>query len=123
MFARGISSAISRAVAAARNAAARIKSYLGFSSPTEKGPGRDSDKWAPNLMNMLARGIEAGIPRLQTAVSRAAASIQQGFNQPAAFQAQGGNITYNYTINNYNTQQASDKAIISALRKAEWLYG
>ena len=123
MFARGISSAISRAVAAARNAAARIKSYLGFSSPTEKGPGRDSDKWAPNLMNMFARGIEAGIPRLQTAVSRAAASIQQGFNQPAAFQAQGGNITYNYTINNYNTQQASDKAIISALRKAEWLYG
>ena len=121
MFASGIQATISRAVAAARNAAAKIKSYLGFSSPTEKGPGRDSDKWAPNLMNMFARGIESGIPRLQLAATRAAASIQKGFNQPVAFQ--GGNITYNYTINNYNTQQSSDKAIISALRKAEWLYG
>lgn len=121
MFASGIQATISRAVAAARNAAARIKSYLGFSSPTEKGPGRDSHKWAPNLMNMLARGIEAGIPRIQAAASRAAASIQQGIH-PAA--TTHGGITYNnYTINNYNTQQSSDQAIISALRKAEWLYG
>lgn len=121
MFASGIQATISRAVAAARNAAARIKSYLGFSSPTEKGPGRDSHKWAPNLMNMLARGIEAGIPRIQAAASRAAASIQQGIH-PAA--TTHGGITYNnYTINNYNTQQSSDRAIISALRKAEWLYG
>lgn len=121
MFASGIQATISRAVAAARNAAARIKSYLGFSSPTEKGPGRDSHKWAPNLMNMLARGIEAGIPRIQAAASRAAASIQQGIH-PAA--NNHGGITYNnYTINNYNTQQSSDQAIISALRKAEWLYG
>lgn len=122
MFASGIQATISRAVAAARNAAARIKSYLGFSSPTEKGPGRDSHKWAPNLMNMLARGIEAGIPRIQAAASRAAASIQQGIQHPAA--NNHGGITYNnYTINNYNTQQSSDQAIISALRKAEWLYG
>lgn len=122
MFASGIQATISRAVAAARNAAARIKSYLGFSSPTEKGPGRDSHKWAPNLMNMLARGIEAGIPRIQAAASRAAASIQQGIQHPAA--TTHGGITYNnYTINNYNTQQSSDQAIISALRKAEWLYG
>ena len=122
MFASGIQATIGRAVAAARSAAAKIKSYLGFSSPTEKGPGRDSDKWAPNLMNMLARGIEAGIPRIQAAASRAAASIQQGIQHPVA--NNHGGITYNnYTINNYNTQQSSDKAIISALRKAEWLYG
>jgi len=77
MFARGLSGAISKAVAAARSAAAKIKSFLGWSSPTKEGPGRDSDKWAPNLMNMLAQGIQAGIPKLQTSVTHAASVISE----------------------------------------------
>lgn len=124
MFARGLSGAISKAVAAARSAAAKIKSYLGWSSPTKEGPGRDSDKWAPNLMNMLADGIKLGIPKLQAAVSGAAATIQQGIATPinsAPITTRGG-ITNYYTINNYNTHQSSDKAILAALDKVDWLY-
>lgn len=77
MFASGLQSAIGRAVSAAKSAAAKIKSFLGWSSPTKEGPGKDSDKWAPNLMSMLASGIQSGIPKLQTSVTQAAHVISE----------------------------------------------
>jgi hypothetical protein len=40
-------------------AAKIVGDFLGFSSPTEEGPGKDSDKWSPNLMKMFAKGISS----------------------------------------------------------------
>ena len=48
-----------------------IKKFLGFSSPTKEGPGSESDKWMPNLFDMLQSGINAGIPALNASLSAA----------------------------------------------------
>ena len=50
-MARGVTNAVS-------NVMGGVKDFMGFSSPTKKGVGRDSDKWMPNMMNMFAEGIE-----------------------------------------------------------------
>jgi len=66
---------------AVKNAAKIIKSYLGWYSPTEKGPGRDSDKWGPNFMDMLASGINMNLHNLESSVSAGASSMENGFSQ------------------------------------------
>jgi tape measure domain-containing protein len=71
----GIKSKYNSLKSALSNAVNTIKSYLGFSSPTEEGPGRDADKWAPNLMQMYAGGITAGIPKVRSAVNAAASEL------------------------------------------------
>ena len=40
------------------NIASSIADYLWFHSPTKKGPNSDADKWMPNLINMLSKGLE-----------------------------------------------------------------
>lgn len=126
MFARGISSRISAAVNAARNAAARIKSYLGFSSPTEKGPGKDADKWAPNLMSMFADGIKAGIPKLQIATTGATSSIEQRIATPTngSSSAFAEPATNQPVINNYITVQGDgwNRSSIDDLAKQLYRY-
>ncbi|WP_366923879.1 phage tail tape measure protein [Metallumcola ferriviriculae] len=62
-----------------RNATARVadtvKGYLGFSSPTEKGPGSKADRWMPNMISMLESGIKKGIPDIRSAAMDLAGSI------------------------------------------------
>ncbi|TEB08634.1 Phage-related minor tail protein [Pelotomaculum schinkii] len=41
--------------------------FIGFHSPTKEGPGRDADKWMPNLVKMLSKGAEDERPLLQLA--------------------------------------------------------
>lgn len=53
-----------------------IASFLGFHSPTEKGPGSTADQWAPNFVNMYTQGLEAGIPKIQAAMSKLAAPME-----------------------------------------------
>lgn len=53
-----------------------IASFLGFHSPTEKGPGSTADQWAPNFVNMYTSGLEAGIPKIQAAMSKLAAPME-----------------------------------------------
>lgn len=79
----GINARIGALTAKVREVANKIKSFLGFSSPTEEGPGRFADRWAPNLMKMYAEGIEKGIPKVQSAalkVAKATQSIQGGLS-------------------------------------------
>lgn len=49
--------------------AGMVSDFLGFSSPTKKGPGRYADQWAPNLVNMFAEGIKAAMPNLQASLT------------------------------------------------------
>jgi len=72
----------------ARNAAAIIRSYLGWYSPTKKGPGRDSDEWGPNFMKMFTNGISMNLPNLEQSVNMSASSMESGFSQNIA-KAQG----------------------------------
>lgn len=52
-----------------------IAGWLGFGSPTEEGPGRYSDEWAPNLMDMYAQGIIDNVPNIEDAVSQVASAL------------------------------------------------
>lgn len=57
MFADGVSSQAGLVAAAANNLMSQVASLMAFQSPTEEGPGSDSDTWAPNLVKMFADGI------------------------------------------------------------------
>lgn len=65
----GIKSMINKVKDTVSNVANTIKSFLGFSSPTEEGPGSDADKWAPNFMSMYSRGLIQGIPNVRASVN------------------------------------------------------
>ncbi len=71
MVANGIMAGIHWVENAVTTVANKIKSFLGFGSPTEEGPGATSDQWAPNLMRMLTQGVKAGSPALQAALNQA----------------------------------------------------
>lgn len=64
-FIAGIRSKISGVIDTVKGIVSDIKNFLGFSSPTKKGPGRTADRWGPNFMEMFAAGIEEGIPALK----------------------------------------------------------
>lgn len=59
-FVQGIKDKISHLTDALKGAADKVKKFLGFSSPTEEGPGRTAHRWAPNLIQMYAAGIRRG---------------------------------------------------------------
>lgn len=71
----GIKSMIDKVRDAAKNVADSIKGFLGFQSPTELGPGRDADKWAPSLMRMYTEGILSNIGMVEAAAARVAESL------------------------------------------------
>lgn len=75
MIGDGIKSAWEWVKDACSNVINTIKSWLGFGSPTEEGPGRYSDEWAPNLMKMYTKGIEEGLPDIQGAVNDVASAL------------------------------------------------
>lgn len=75
-FIDGIRAMIGRVREAATNVANAVKNILGFSSPTKEGPGRYADKWMPNLMNMLADGIERNIYKVESSVNLAAQTLR-----------------------------------------------
>ena len=52
-----------------------IADFLGFGSPTKKGPGHTADEWIPNLMEMMATGMYADIPLIQRAAIQVAAAL------------------------------------------------
>jgi TP901 family phage tail tape measure protein len=87
-FSRGISSAWGSVTSKVRKLASTIASYLHFSSP-DKGPLAEASKWMPDFMNLLAKGIEMGIPKLQMAVGDVSSTL-----------ADVPGISNNNTVNN-----------------------
>jgi tape measure domain-containing protein len=67
MLANGISSGAGTIWNAVVGIAKTIWSGLGFSSPTKDGPASKSDRWMPNLIDMMTSGLTAGIPKMQSA--------------------------------------------------------
>ena len=55
-----------------------VAGFLGFRSPTKYGPGRDADKWAPNLVEMFAKGIRANIPKIEAELNQMVAAPVPG---------------------------------------------
>jgi TP901 family phage tail tape measure protein len=72
---KGITSKAAGLKEALHNTAAKIKNFLGFSSPTKEGAGKDSDKWMPNLMKMLSETMLAKRGLLQDSVKKIAGDL------------------------------------------------
>jgi hypothetical protein len=144
-FAEGIRQRIAAIPEALKGAAEKIKAWLGFSSPTEEGPGRYADRWAPNFIRMYASGLMAGAgqiaaamnyitrsfaapllsPTLAVAAAGAAATVRPmltpagGTVGPGVFNA-SERVNFSVTIQNI-TIEGSGKPDYDARRLAERL--
>lgn len=81
----GINSAIEWVGDSIKSVGQKIKDFLGFSSPTKKGPGHTADEWMPNMMDMFADGIKAKLPDIEAAVDLTATTLSNlgGVTAPA----------------------------------------
>ncbi len=76
MMVSGIRSKFTSLTSAVTDAAGIIGDFLGFHSPTKKGPASDSDTWAGNFVSMFAGGLRP--EPIQRRMSLIAGSIRQG---------------------------------------------
>lgn len=59
--------------------AQKAEDFIGWHSPTKKGAGKNSDKWAPNFMKMFISGLKKSLPGLTSTVSKIAETIRENF--------------------------------------------
>lgn len=118
-FVSGLLSKVKAVESAARKLANKVKNFIGFSSPTKEGPGRLADRWAPNFVNMFAKGLEKGVPKIERAMNSMALTGESAFSKPTN-NAPSTNKTYNITINNHGGD-TTGQSTIAALRRWEWL--
>ncbi len=71
----GIKKAWNSVVDGVKGIGQSIKDFLGFGSPTKKGPGHTADEWIPNLMNMMADDMYANIPMMERAAIQVAETL------------------------------------------------
>jgi hypothetical protein len=119
-FVSGLLSKVKAVESAARKLANKVKNFIGFSSPTKEGPGRLADRWAPNFVNMFAKGLEKGVPKIERAMNSMALTGESAFSKPVN-NAPSTNKTYNITINNHGSGDTTGQSTIAALRRWEWL--
>jgi hypothetical protein len=78
-----------------------------------------ADRWAPNFVNMFAKGLEKGVPKIERAMNSMALTGESAFSKPTN-NAPSTNKTYNITINNHGGD-TTGQSTIAALRRWEWL--
>ena len=66
-----------------------IADFLGFGSPTKKGPGSKADEWIPNLLNMMKDDMYEDIPMIRTAALNVASALSMSTNPNRAMVGQG----------------------------------
>ena len=109
-----------------KSAGEKIKNFLGFSSPTKEGPGREADKWAPNFMEMFRKGIVQGLPGIRASVSSIAdemAGLASMTVQPAVQATASAGYMADSGMMSEGIAQAVYRAIIDAFRIAQASYG
>ena len=71
----GIEKAWDWVVDGVKDVGGAIADFLGFGSPTKKGPGHTADEWIPNLLGMMAEDMYAGQPMIERAAMSVASSL------------------------------------------------
>ena len=71
----GIKKAGSWVVDGVKSIGKSIANFLGFGSPTKKGPGHTADEWIPNLLNMMANDMYENIPMMERAALEVASTL------------------------------------------------
>ena len=118
-FVQGVKDKIASVKSTLKNVGNTIKDFLGFSSPTKEGPGRDADKWAPSFMEMYRKGISQGIPGIRASVSTIAdemAGLASMTVQPAVRATASAGYTADSGMMSDTIAQAVYRAIIDAFR-------
>lgn len=103
-FINGIKSKVSDLTGELEATAEEIAAFLGFSEP-EKGPLSNFHTFAPDMMDLFAKGIEDNIPEVRKAAEDMAAAVAQPVN--------ASTLTFNIanTINGAPGQNINDLAI------------
>lgn len=102
----GIRSAFGNLVSAVSDIASTISSYIHFSVP-DVGPLADADEYMPDFIDLLVKGINSGMPRLERAMQGMTSSMLPGYGaSTTGSQAAAGNMTANnnISINVYGAQ-------------------
>jgi tape measure domain-containing protein len=118
-FVQGIKDKIDSVKSTLKNVGNTIKDFLGFSSPTKEGPGRDADKWAPNFVDMYRKGISQGIPGISSSLTEIAeemAGLATMTVQPAVRATASAGYTADSGMMSDGIAQAVYRAIIDAFR-------
>ena len=74
-FISGITSMFGKLRSVVSKGVSIVKDFLGFSSPTKKGPGREADEWPVNLIKTFSAGMETKLPDLRRAALNVAQTI------------------------------------------------
>lgn len=73
-FSAGIANAAGGLIAQAQNVASQVASYLHFSNP-DRGPLADAPKWMPDMMELLASGMNQNLGKIKSASLNVATSL------------------------------------------------
>jgi tape measure domain-containing protein len=118
-FTKGIKEKANSLKDSLKNVGEQIKNFLGFSSPTKEGPGREADKWAPAFMDMYRKGISQGIPGISSSLTEIAeemAGLATMTVQPAVRATASAGYTADSGMMSDGIAQAVYRAIIDAFR-------
>lgn len=94
---------------AASTAASYISKYLKWMSPTKEGEGKDSDKWIPNLIDMMAAGFYKSKNKLSNAAGYASGIIANGLT---GINTTPGNLGLATAGGGFNTTNNSSKNFV-----------
>lgn len=125
----GIKSVAGKVSEAVSGVARNIKSFLGFSKP-EAGPLSDFDTYMPDMMDLMAQGIEAGKGKVANALKSLAADMSVLVKAKAAAPETAGRfgagssssrvVTQNVNINNSfsGSDRMAQKQGAAAMKKS-----
>lgn len=116
-FVAGIKKGAKAVWGAIKSIGSTIKKGLGFHSPPDAGVLSDSDKWMPNFIDMMTRGLEMGIPKLQMAVGDVAATLDLG-------NSSGYGMSTTNNVNVYPQRANMDaRGLTRELTRMAWMNG
>lgn len=110
-----------------------ISKFLHFSVP-DAGPLADADKWMPDFVDLMVKGLDESAPKMQEAVSEFAGGMSANITANGTNGTLGNMSTYNggaVTINVYGAEGQSISALAeqiaykleSMTRRKEAVYG
>lgn len=90
-FLNGMIPIINQIISTVEQVAQEIANYLGFHSPTKKGPGATLNEWGVGMMTGLAQGIVDSLPLISSAVTLVA-------NQLYSLSAKGADVAKSASV-------------------------
>ncbi|HEX8931929.1 MAG TPA: phage tail tape measure protein, partial [Patescibacteria group bacterium] len=114
----GIKGGIGKVGQAVSQVADKIKGFLHFSKP-DVGPLADADKWMPDMVDLMSRGLRMNLPKLQMAINGALAGT--GANSTAYSYNQVNNVNINGGSNSWQQRQDMSRTLQSLSYQSQFM--